>query len=229
MIFVRVWSSYACDLRMRVKPAPHLRTFPWISASNLFVAQIRGIVRARCVSTSSHKYMELWELDVYLHYASKSYTAKKLSWWKDEYRRFVGSLCCAFYKRKKKKSNMDKRLVVEKGTARVHTSFAWVVALSRRCSYIPSNGWEFIFRITWSSSTSHWKAINGASVAYRSTPEINGNFEIFGHWWFIPRPQIFNSYLGPSIEQHHPWNVQCNIWRSIRWILEGKHFYVTSL
>ena len=108
-------------------------------------------------------------------------------------------------KGKKKKSNMDKRLVVEKGAARVHTSFAWVVALSRRCSYVPSNGWEFIFRITWSSSTPHWKAINGASVAYRSTPEINGNFEIFGHWCFIPRPQIFNSYLGPSIEQNHPW------------------------
>ena len=92
-----------------LKPAPHLRTFPWICASNLFVAQIRGIVRARFVSTSSHKSMELCELDVYPHYASKSYTAKQLPWWKDEYRRFVGSLCCAFYKRKKKKSNMDKR------------------------------------------------------------------------------------------------------------------------
>ena len=53
--------------------------------------------------------MELCELDVYPHYASKSYTAKQLPWWKDEYRRFVGSLYCAFYKRKKKKSNMDKR------------------------------------------------------------------------------------------------------------------------
>ena len=49
------------------------------------------------------------------------------------------------------------------------------------------------------------KQSTGASVAYRSTSEINGNFEIFRHWCFIPRPQIFNSYLGPSIE-HHPWN-----------------------
>ena len=79
-----------------LKPAPHLRTFPWICASNLNVAQIRGIVRARCVSTWSHKSMELCELDVYPQYASKSYTAKRLPWWKDEYRRFVGSLCCAF-------------------------------------------------------------------------------------------------------------------------------------
>ena len=77
--------------KFSLKPAPHLRTFPWICASKLFVAQIRGIVRARCVSTSSHKSMELCELDVYPHYASKSYTAKQLPWWKDEYRRFVGS------------------------------------------------------------------------------------------------------------------------------------------
>ena len=75
------------DDKKRLKPAPHLRTFPWICASNLYVAQIRGIVRARCVSTSSHKSMELCELDVYPHYASKSYTAKQLPRWKDEYER----------------------------------------------------------------------------------------------------------------------------------------------
>ena len=121
--------------------------------------------------------------------------------------RWIPTICWQFmlcFLQKEK----EKEQYGQKGAARVHTSFAWVVALSRsrRCSYIPSNGWEFIFRITWPSSTPHWKAINGASVAYRSTPEINGNFEIFGHWCFIPRPQIFNSYLGPSIEQHHPWN-----------------------
>ena len=37
-------------------------------------------------------------------YASKSYTAKKLSWWKDEYRRFVGSLCCVSTKGKRKRA-----------------------------------------------------------------------------------------------------------------------------
>ena len=48
--------------------------------------------------------MELCELDVYPHCASKSYTAKQLPWWKDEYRRFVGRLFCSLQKEKRKRA-----------------------------------------------------------------------------------------------------------------------------
>ena len=70
--------------------------------------------------------------------------------WKDEYRRFVGSLCCAFYKRKKKKSNMDKREEI--------ITISIYLVIEKQSTIDPHQ------RLS--------------------------NFEIFGHWCFIPRPQI---------------------------------------